>query len=56
MTRLSISGTHDTHAVAGLEVTKLQQHHGQVVDKQLGVDEGHGKLHDTMVVLILQSF
>lgn len=53
VTRLSVSRAHDTHAVAGLEVTKLQQHYGQVVDKQLGVHEGHGKLDDTMVVLIL---
>lgn len=53
VTRLSICGADDTHAVAGLEVAELQQHHCQVVDKQLGVHKGHGKLDNTMVVLIL---
>lgn len=50
---LSISGANDTDAITGLEMTKLQQHHGQVVDKQLGVHKGHCKLNDTVVVLIL---
>lgn len=54
MTRLSVSGADDTHAVAGLDVTELQQHHSQVVDEQLGVHEGHSKLNDTVVVLILE--
>lgn len=52
--RLSIGGAYDTHAVAGLEMTELQQHHSQVVDKQLRVHQGHGKLDDPMVVLILE--
>lgn len=53
VTCLSVCGADDTHAVAGLEVAELQQHHGQVVDKQLGVHEGHSKLDDPVVVLIL---
>lgn len=52
--RLPIGGANDTHAVAGLEMTELQQHHGQVVDEELGVHQGHGKLDDAMVVLILE--
>ncbi|KAF0026504.1 hypothetical protein F2P81_021241 [Scophthalmus maximus] len=53
VTRLSVRGADNTHAVTGLQLTELQQHHGQVVDKQLGVHEGHGELDDTVVVLIL---
>lgn len=55
LARLSVGGADDTHAVAGLEVAELQQHHRQIVDKQLRVHEGHGKLDDTMVVLILRE-
>lgn len=54
VTRLSIGGAYDTHAVAGLEMTELQQHHGQVVDEELRVHQGHGKLDNPMVVLILE--
>lgn len=51
---LSIGGANDTHAVTGLEMTELQQHHGQIVNKELRVHQGHGKLDDAMVVLILE--
>lgn len=54
VTRLSIGGAYDTHAVAGLEMTELQQHHGQVVDEELRVHQGHGKLDNPMIVLILE--
>lgn len=50
---LSVGGAYDTHAVAGLDVSELQQHHGQVVDEELRVHQGHGKLDDPVIVLIL---
>lgn len=51
--RLSVCGTDDAHAVAGSEVTELQQYNCQVVNEQLGVHQRHGKLDDTMVIFIL---
>lgn len=50
---LSVGGAYDTHAVAGLDVSELQQHHGQIVDEELRVHQGHGKLDDPVIVLIL---
>ena len=55
VTCLPVSGANDAHAVAGLDVPELQQHNSQVVDKQLGIHEGHGELNDAVVVLILLS-
>lgn len=52
---LSVCGADHTHAVAGPNVAEFQQHHRQVVDEQLGVHQGHGKLNDTGVILILVS-
>lgn len=53
VSRLAVGGADHTHVVAGMEVAQLQQHHGQVVHEQLGVHEGRGELHDTVVVFIL---
>lgn len=55
VTRLSVCGPDDTHTVTGLQLVELQQHHSQVVDEQLRVHKGHGKLDDTVVVFILRD-
>lgn len=53
VTRLSVGGANDTHAVAGLKLPELQQHHSQVVYKQLRVHQGHRELDHTVVVFVL---
>lgn len=50
---LPVGGADDTHVVAGMEVAQLQQHHGQVVHKELGVHKGRRELDDAVVVFIL---
>lgn len=51
---LAICGACDAHREAWLELPELQQDDGQIVDEEQSVHQGHGVLHDALVVLILR--
>lgn len=54
MPRLTVRGSRDANGEARLELPELQQDDGQVVDEEQRVHQGHGVLHDALVVLVLK--
>lgn len=54
MPRLTIRGSCDANGEARLELPELQQDDGQVVDEEQRVDQGHGVLHNALVILVLK--
>lgn len=50
---LAVRGASDAHGEARLELPQLQQDDGQIVDEEQSVHQGHGVLHNSLVVLIL---
>lgn len=52
--RLTIRGSRDANGEAWLELPELQQNNGQVVDEEQRIHQGHGVLHNALVVLVLK--
>lgn len=51
---LPVCGANHLDGEHGLQLPKLQQHNGQVVDEEQGIHQRHGVLHYALVVGVLR--